>query len=78
MLDDQSKVIEVINKSKNILDVINFLINHFSTHKDSRLIYCGAGTSGRIAVQDAVELFYQHFGWPKSRIDFILLVVCKH
>ena len=43
MLDDQSKVIEVINKSKkNILDAINFLISHFSTYKDSRLIYCGA------------------------------------
>ena len=72
MLDDQSKVIEVINKSKkNILDAIDFLICHVSTHKDSRLIYCGAGTSGRIAVQDAVELL-PTFGWPKSRIDFIL------
>lgn len=72
MLNDQSKAIDAINKSKkNILDAINFLISHFSTHKDSRLIYCGAGTSGRIAVQDAVELL-PTFGWPKSRIDFML------
>ena len=31
----------------------------------------GAGTSGRIAVQDGVEL-YPTFGWPKNRIDFII------
>ena len=30
-----------------------------------RLIYCGAGTSGRVAIQDAVEL-YPTFGWPKK------------
>ena len=37
----------------------------------SRLIYAGAGTSARIAVQDAVEL-YPTFGWPKNRIDFMI------
>ena len=30
-----------------------------------------SGTSGRIGVQDGVEL-YPTFGWPKNRIDFIL------
>ena len=35
------------------------------------MVYCGAGTSGRIAVQDAVEL-YPTFGWPRNRIEFIL------
>ena len=29
----------------------------------SRIIYCGAGTSARIAVQDGAELF-PTFGWP--------------
>lgn len=34
-----------------------------------RLIYVGAGTSGRIAVQDGVELF-PTYGWPWERMVF--------
>ena len=36
-----------------------------------RLIYAGAGTSGRIAVQDGAELT-PTFGWPDSRVVFLL------
>ena len=36
-----------------------------------RLIYAGAGTSGRIAVQDGVELG-PTFGWPAERIAYAL------
>ena len=72
MINDQAKVIEVIKKNKkNILIFINFLISHLSKFEDARLVYCGAGTSGRIAVQDAVEL-YPTFGWPRNKIEFIL------
>lgn len=35
-------------------------------HAGGRLIYLGAGTSGRIAVQDAAELL-PTFGWPPER-----------
>lgn len=34
-----------------------------------RLVYVGAGTSGRIAVQDGVEL-HPTFGWPEERTLF--------
>ncbi len=34
-----------------------------------RLVYVGAGTSGRIAVQDGVELT-PTFGWPQDRLVF--------
>lgn len=34
--------------------------------RGGRLIYMGAGTSGRVAVQDAAEL-YPTFGWPRER-----------
>ncbi len=34
--------------------------------KGGRLAYAGAGTSGRLALLDAVEL-YPTFGWPKER-----------
>lgn len=36
-----------------------------------RLIYAGAGTSGRIAVQDGVELG-PTFGWPAERLVYLM------
>ncbi len=39
--------------------------------KGGRLIYVGAGTSGRIAVQDGVELG-PTYGWPTERLAFIM------
>jgi len=35
--------------------------------EDGRIVYCGAGTSGRIGVQDGVELS-PTFGWPEDRV----------
>jgi len=36
-----------------------------------RLIYCGAGASGRLAVQDGVEL-HPTFGWPVERLVYLI------
>jgi len=36
-----------------------------------RLIYAGAGTSGRLAVQDGAELM-PTFGWPRERLVLLL------
>jgi N-acetylmuramic acid 6-phosphate etherase len=36
-----------------------------------RLVYVGAGTSGRVAVQDGVELG-PTFGWPKERLVYLM------
>jgi len=36
-----------------------------------RLVYVGAGTSGRIAVQDGVELF-PTYNWPLERVEFLI------
>lgn len=36
-----------------------------------RLVYVGAGTSGRIAVQDGVELS-PTYGWPQDRLVFLM------
>jgi N-acetylmuramic acid 6-phosphate etherase len=36
-----------------------------------RLIYCGAGASGRLAVQDGVEL-HPTFGWPADRLVYLI------
>ena len=39
--------------------------------EDGRLIYCGAGTSGRIGVQDGAEL-PPTFGWPAHRLVLLM------
>ncbi len=36
-----------------------------------RLVYAGAGTSGRVAVQDGVELF-PTYNWPRDRLAFLM------
>ena len=36
-----------------------------------RLVYTGAGTSGRLAVQDGVELT-PTFGWPENRLVLMI------
>jgi N-acetylmuramic acid 6-phosphate etherase len=39
--------------------------------RSGRLVYAGAGTSGRIAVQDGVELF-PTYNWPQERLVFLM------
>jgi N-acetylmuramic acid 6-phosphate etherase len=39
--------------------------------RGGRLVYVGAGTSGRIAVQDGAELT-PTFGWPPERVVFVM------
>lgn len=38
---------------------------------DGRLVYAGAGASGRLAAQDAVEL-HPTYGWPPARLILLL------
>ena len=38
---------------------------------EGRLVYAGAGTSARIAVQDGAELL-PTFGWPSDRVAFVV------
>jgi len=40
-------------------------------HKGGRLVYAGAGTSGRLAVQDGVELT-PTYNWPTDRLVFLV------
>ncbi len=39
-------------------------------HEDGRLIYAGAGTSGRLGVLDGIELI-PTFGWPENRVVYL-------
>jgi N-acetylmuramic acid 6-phosphate etherase len=39
--------------------------------RGGRLVYAGAGASGRLAVQDGVEL-HPTFGWPRARLAYLI------
>ena len=69
--EQQNAALEVKKASKSIEHAINQIYKHLSLYKKGRLIYVGAGTSGRIGVQDGVELF-PTFNWPLGRLDFII------
>ena len=60
---------------KNVTDSLELAINQIyerlMLHDEGRLIYVGAGTSGRIGVQDGVELL-PTFNWPDNRFDYII------
>ena len=72
MLSNQSEAIEAIRQSlPSIEKAVSEIFNTLSNNKKSKLIYVGAGTSARIAVQDGVEL-YPTFNWPKKRVSYII------
>ena len=72
MISNQKKAFDSIKNNKNqIIKIIDILTKKLSKDKKSRLIYVGAGTSGRIGVQDGVELM-PTFGWPKSRLAYLM------
>lgn len=72
IISEQKNAIKILeNQLDNIKDIINQIYDKIILNPKGRLIYVGAGTSGRIAVQDGSEL-YPTFGWPKKKFDFII------
>ena len=71
-IDEQKKAaVEVQKSAKKIELAVNHIYEHLSCSSSGRLIYVGAGTSGRIGVQDGSEL-YPTFNWPLNRFDYML------
>lgn len=72
MLNNHSKAFDAVKNSIDAIDLsVNKIVKLLSQNSKSKLIYVGAGTSARIAVQDGVEL-YPTFGWPQKRVEFIV------
>jgi len=72
MIEQQTQAVTDVKKAhKQIENAINKIVKQLTVNQNSRLIYVGAGTSGRIGVQDGVELF-PTFNWPEERLDFII------
>ena len=70
MIDDQIEGLKAVNDQANQIAIVADVMA-LRLRSGGRLIYAGAGTSGRIAVQDGVEL-RPTFGWPLNRIDFLI------
>jgi N-acetylmuramic acid 6-phosphate etherase len=72
MLKNQAEAIPAVeNDMVSILAASDAMYAKLLNNNNSRIIYVGAGTSARIAVQDGVEL-YPTFSWPLSRVDYIV------
>ena len=72
MLADHNTAINVVKQNlENIKNIVEKIIFKLSHNTNSKLIFAGAGTSARIAVQDGAEL-YPTFGWPKDRLAFVI------
>ena len=72
MVNEQKQAAIEVKKSVETIEcAINKIYDHLTLNKKGRLIYVGAGTSGRIGIQDGVELF-PTFNWPKDRLDYII------
>ncbi len=70
ILDGQIEALQAIRNFTNaIATAADAAAARLST--GGRLVYAGAGTSGRVAVQDGVELG-PTFGWPEARLGYLL------
>lgn len=72
MLDNQAEAISALNTAlPQISPAILAADKCLSSGDRGRLVYAGAGTSARIAVQDGSELL-PTFDWPSSRVAYLI------
>lgn len=72
MLNNQAEsFLAIQNQLTKIKSIVVQIYQHLKKSSKGRIIYCGAGTSARIGVQDGTEL-YPTFGWPKNRVGFVI------
>src|SRR6056300_833301 len=72
MIKEQKDASQGVYKAMKSVEIaIDKIYEHLKLNPKGRLIYAGAGTSGRIGVQDGVELL-PTFGWPSKRLDYII------
>ncbi|HJV63334.1 MAG TPA: N-acetylmuramic acid 6-phosphate etherase [Albitalea sp.] len=69
-VDDQVGALAAVREARSSLaEAITRAVPRIAN--GGRLVYVGAGTSGRLGVQDSVEL-YPTFSWPKDRAVALL------
>lgn len=72
MLDNQAEAIDAVRIAMIDIEKASIAIfTRLNSSQTGRIVYCGAGTSARIGVQDGAEL-NPTFGWPVKRISFVI------
>ena len=72
MLDNQAQALPAMQAAlPQIAAAIHAADKSLSSGDRGRLVYAGAGTSARIAVQDGSELL-PTFDWPAMRVDYLI------
>ncbi len=69
--EHQKSADSVMDNLQNIKTIIEIITVKLKKSNSSRLVYVGAGTSGRLGLQDGIEL-HPTFGWPLERLEFLL------
>ena len=67
LLDSQQAAVVAVKKASSVIESAVSLSTERLCNGAGRLIYAGAGASGRLAVQDGAEL-WPTFGWPHERL----------
>lgn len=72
MLDNQAEAIDAVRAALPQIEAVVAAVHEkLSTCTTGRLVYAGAGTSARVAVQDGAELL-PTFEWPDTRTAFVI------
>lgn len=71
LLDSQANAIMAMRKAAPQIEAAIERAATILRKPGSRIVYCGAGTSGRVALLDAVELS-PTFNWPEERMQVLL------
>jgi len=70
MIDGQLASVAAVREARQAIEAAALAIEA-RLRRAGRLVYAGAGTSGRLAVQDGAELL-PTFSWPKERLLLLL------
>src|SRR5690348_7564328 len=70
MIEGQFAAVAAVHAARPALEAAALAIEA-RLRAGGRLVYAGAGTSGRLAVQDGAELM-PTFGWPQNRLILLM------
>ena len=72
IINNQYESFKALKKAiPDIITSVNEIYKRLKKSSSGRIVYVGAGSSGRIGDQDGVEL-YPTFGWDKNRLDYVI------
>ena len=70
MIDGQFSAVAAVRAARGAIERAALAVEA-QLRDGGRLVYAGAGTSGRLAVQDGAELM-PTFAWPNERVRFVV------